>query len=438
MYTRIVQAKRDPRLLEALYRQDPQEFKKQFPSVFAQHPDSHVLQVWHERLFFQETAPADSPTLKGENVGSSRTQMAWLGRGKELLLLTALIVLGGTLLKLPHWLPIRDESLFYIRNTGLIFAGALMLYFLLNQKSSAKLWMALCAVTAGAALYVNLLPPVKESQTLLLVSLHLPILLWSLVGVAFAGSEWRTTLSRWDYLRYNGEMVIYMSIVSLGGLVLTFITILLFSLIEMNIAEWYVKTIGPYGAVAIPLVATVIIQRIAGDRFRIAPILAKLFTPLFLVMVTAYLIILVLAKKSPYTDRDFLTLFNALLFLVLALTVFSLSERRQEARSHRSDYVTFALIVLTLVLDLVALSAIGFRLGSYGLTPNRLAVLGANLAVLGHLVGIVYYYVRFMKQDQHFEKLIAWVTGYLPVYTVWSLIVILGFPLLFGFGDLNP
>ena len=87
-------------------------------------------------------------------------------------------------------------------------------------------------------------------------------------------------------------MVIYASIVILCGMGLSFLTILLFELIEMDIADWYFKTIGPYGAAAIPLVATLIIQRIAGDRFRIAPMLSKLFTPLFLGMVTIYLAII--------------------------------------------------------------------------------------------------------------------------------------------------
>ncbi len=294
------------------------------------------------------------------------------------------------------------------------------------------------AVFLCGILYSNFLPMIDNSQNILLISLHIPIVLWTLLGVAFACNQWRTSRSWWDFIRYNGEMVIYASIVILGGMVLSFLTILLFELIEMDIADWYFKTIGPYGAAAIPLVATLIIQRIAGDRFRIAPMLSKLFTPLFLGMVTIYLAIIIVAQKSPYTDRNFLMVFNILLIVVLGLTVLSLSESLREARSLWSDYMTFALIISTLVLDLVALSAIVFRLSSYGLTPNRLAVLGANLCIMGHLVGIVYYHLRFLKQPNGGQQLITWVPRYFPVYTIWSIIVIVGFPIIFGFKHMNP
>jgi len=40
------------------------------------------------------------------------------------------------------------------------------------------------------------------------------------------------------------------------------------------------------------------------------------------------------------------------------------------------------LLAVSLVIDLIALSAILFRLTSYGLTPNRLVVLGANLIII--------------------------------------------------------
>ena len=48
---------------------------------------------------------------------------------------------------------------------------------------------------------------------------------------------------------------------------------------------------------------------------------------------------------------------------------------------------------MTLAIDLIALSAILFRLTSFGMTPNRIAVLGANLIVLFHLVLILIKYI---------------------------------------------
>jgi uncharacterized membrane protein YidH (DUF202 family) len=95
--------------------------------------------------------------------------------------------------------------------------------------------------------------------------------------------------------------------------------------------------------------------------------------------------------------------------------------------------MNIGLVAITLVIDVVALAAILFRMSSEGLTPNRLAVLGANVLAFCHLAGILYHYIRFMRKDRGFEALDRWIVGYVPLYTAWSVIVVLGFPLAFHF-----
>ena len=75
--------------------------------------------------------------------------------------------------------------------------------------------------------------------------------------------------------------------------------------------------------------------------------------------------------------------FNGILLGVLAVTIFSIVESDSDEKKNISDYINFSLIVLALIIDTVALSAIVFRLSSYGITPNRLAVLGVNIPDLG-------------------------------------------------------
>ena len=68
-----------------------------------------------------------------------------------------------------------------------------------------------------------------------------------------------------------------------------------------------------------------------------------------------------------------------------------------QTRKSISDYINFALIVLALIIDTVALSAIVFRLSSYGITPNRLAVLGVNILIWANLIWIMFSYMRFLQ-----------------------------------------
>jgi hypothetical protein len=84
------------------------------------------------------------------------------------------------------------------------------------------------------------------------------------------------------------------------------------------------------------------------------------------------------------------------------------------------------------IIDLIALSAIFYRLGTFGITPNRLAVLGSNILILGNLVLIIidFYKVNFKKaMISEVELTIA---KYMPLYLIWIVIVVFAFPLIFG------
>jgi hypothetical protein len=113
--------------------------------------------------------------------------------------------------------------------------------------------------------------------------------------------------------------------------------------------------------------------------------------------------------------------------------VFTISERPSSETRIASDYIALSLVAVALAVDVIALSAIVFRLSSYGLTPNRLAVLGANLLILGNLAGILYYYFGFLRGKFDMGEVEQWVTRYLPVYTAWTAFVVFLIPLLFWF-----
>lgn len=93
--------------------------------------------------------------------------------------------------------------------------------------------------------------------------------------------------------------------------------------------------------------------------------------------------------------------------------------------------VVLALLAVTLVVDAMALAAILFRLTSMGMTPNRIAVIGANLLILAHLGWIATTLVGHWRGTLPRSALADAVGGYLPVYTLWSVVVVVLLPLLF-------
>ncbi len=103
------------------------------------------------------------------------------------------------------------------------------------------------------------------------------------------------------------------------------------------------------------------------DNF--ATILPKIFSPLFLIIMAAFLIVMIVTGNSPFMERDFLIAFDFMLALVLGLVLYVISARDIRQPANLFDYLNLALILTALVIDGVALSAIIFRLSAFGITP---------------------------------------------------------------------
>jgi len=120
---------------------------------------------------------------------------------------------------------------------------------------------------------------------------------------------------------------------------------------------------------------------------------------------------------------------------VLGLLIFTIAERNLTLLPSANDYLNIGLACAIIILDAIALSATLFRSASdvYGLTPNRIAILGINLLVFVHLTGILIHYVRFIWRAKPFEKLEDWIASYLPYYAIWAILVSIVLPIFFWY-----
>ncbi|MCB0513476.1 MAG: hypothetical protein KDC60_03500 [Bacteroidetes bacterium] len=431
MDSKIIEAMKSPKELEILYRENPDEFSKAFPSVLANHPESTILQVWQERLSFETEKKQVVPAWSLNNI----------------LFLLLLIAISGTIFKLPDYFPSIEDS-FYIRILALVFIAPHIAYFIQRTKSP-KFTISVFLIVAVSLIYLNLLPNRGDEwyqfskmygafdDALTNAELHIPLFLWLVAGVAFAGKEWKSTLARMEFLKYNGELIIYTTILVIGGSILTSITLMLLSFVEKSyeLSAWYEEYVIMYGIVAAPIIATFLLDKIIDKRLNIAPTIAKFFTPLFLITTIAYLIIMVIYQKNPFGDREYLVALNILLIVVLGLLIFTIAERNTILPPSASDYLNIGLAFATIILNIIALSASVFRTISdiYGLTPNRITILAINLLVFIHLLGILINYIRFVWKGSSFEKLESWIAGYLPYYAVWTILVSVLLPVFFWY-----
>jgi hypothetical protein len=97
------------------------------------------------------------------------------------------------------------------------------------------------------------------------------------------------------------------------------------------------------------------------------------------------------------------------------------------------DWVQLLLVVTALVVDVLALVAIGGRIFDEGVTPNRVTALGENLVLLVNLGGCGVLYAAFLRRRSSFARLWDWQVAYLYVLAGWAAVVAVAFPPLFGY-----
>jgi len=410
---KIIDYLQEPKQLETLYQENPKQFLIWFDEAVTQHPDSTILQVWQARLSY--TKPT-SPT-----------------HYKKLFFVIIASFIATILIKSPEYTPI-SENWFYSRFPSLIMIGALILYFMHFFVASLQQKQMVIGVFLSLIIVIALLPSENTSDSTVMSLIHLPLVLFSLLGISYMAEEWRSAEARLRYIRYLGDTMIYTVLILIGGIILTSITLGLFKGINLSIESWYMSYIIPLGLVAAPLVATFLYDEILGRESKLATLIANTFAPLFLVTVIGYLLTMLVLQKNPYMERDFLIIFNGLLLIVWGISVFSLSERVVKVHSSKlSDFISIALILTTLVINIIALSAILFRLVEYGITVNRIVVIGANILIFIHLSLILNSYLKFIKQQITGDSLIQVIGSYLPIYTAWSMFVVVVLPVVSGF-----
>jgi len=304
-------------------------------------------------------------------------------------------------------------------------------YFLYRSKPEKKILYSIISLIAISIIYMNLLPK-ENTDSIMLSYMHLPVFLWVLMGFSFTGNEFGSVKARLSFLKFNGEFLIIYATMAISGMMLTGLTLQLFSVAGFDISEFYFENIVLFGAAALSVVASYLVTTNMKLAKSIAPYIAKIFSPLILITLVTYLIVVAASRKNPFLDRNFLLVFNGILISILAISIFSITESTKDAKKSISDYVNFILIAVALVMNAIALSAIVFRLASYGITPNRIAVVGLNILIFGNLIWIISSYAGFIRNEKGSSAIQNAVTKYLPAYGIWAAFVTFAFPIIFS------
>jgi hypothetical protein len=326
----------------------------------------------------------------------------------------------------------QEEPGWFTRNLGLFVLPFLAAFFARRRQLDVRGWLLTAAPFALAALVVNLYPWDADSSTEALVALHLPVVLWFVVAYPYMGGTLRSHERRMDFVRFTGEWFIYYVLIALGGGVLMGLTAAILEPTGVDVErifEWVIPS-GAAGAVVVAAWLVESKQRVVENM---APVLTMLFTPLFAVMLAGAAVVYAATGLGDAFDRDLVSVFDALLVVVLALVLYGMSAREPSATPDWMDRIQLVAVVGALVLDVMVLGAMIARIGDLGFTPNRTAALGLNLVLLVNLVGAAWLSARFLTGRTRLHRLERWQTTYLPVFALWAAAVVVALPPVFGF-----
>ena len=401
------------RALENLYRQNKNLFHTAFNTVYPDVQGSPAAQFWHERLNYQ------------------RDDFS-LGNRADIIFIVVCSLFAGCIANLPNFFILIPDN-FFQKNIGFVVFPVLMVYFSKKHGLVIKnIIIPLIAVLLSVC-FINLFPAVDDSDTFILACIHLPIFLWAVLGYVFIGGDMKDQFGKTDFLRWNGNVLVMTTILLLSGVLFSGITVGLFSLLGFDIIEFYMEHIAIWGLAAIPVVASYLVQHHPQLVNNISPVIARIFTPIVFFTLLIFLGAMIFSKESIYHDRNFLIMFNVLLVGVMAIILFSITEANKQADQKINFWFLFGVASLTIILNGIALSSIVFRLAEFGITPNRIAVLGANILIFINLLFVAKTLFLIIKGRNELQKAEQAIALFMPLCGIWAAFVLFILPFLFGF-----
>ena len=211
--------------------------------------------------------------------------------GSETALVAALALAAAVAIKIPALFGQQfdfDDGGFYARNFSLLVLPLLTGYLLHKRGPRIAVGVTVAVMFVIGAVFANAFPFLPGGATEFLTAIHLPIALWLAVGLAHVGDRWRSTPGRMEFVRFSGESLICYVLFALGGGVLVLLTTNLFEAVGVGVDDFQERWLLPCGAAGAVIVAGGLAEGRRGLIEHLAPLLARVFTPLFTAVLLAY------------------------------------------------------------------------------------------------------------------------------------------------------
>jgi hypothetical protein len=338
---------------------------------------------------------------------------------KTLLILLAIQVVISQLPTLFGFPPSDANLPYYALFMSFLVFPPLAILLGSGQRAALTRFMIGLALLALYLIFSVILRISPTSQSFALSALHLPLLCLLLLSPLKPRNTWP------QHLQDLCEAALLTFLLFCAVMVLMMLSLFLFEAIGMDLEVFVSSFVLTAVFPALPLLAFFLLGTRKLGIGTLLRLLAKLFLPLFTLMMAVFLFAMLVGRGNFTEDRTLLLGIDLLLALVLLMILLAANFWEQEHLSSWYKPLIILASLLALAIDLAALLAIAERFVSYGITPNRLAVLSENLLLGANLCTLAIVMLRG-KSIARMQSI------FFALYGVWFLVVVVLFPLLFG------
>ena len=169
--------------------------------------------------------------------------------------------------------------------------------------------------------------------------------------------------------------------------------------------------------------------------------LSRILMPFSLLFIFILLLLLLMPNIRPYDNRVAFILYNIML-TVIVLNMFFVRADYKSSIFTKALYIVLPIVAI--LFDILVLTSSLYRLTEYGITPNKITLIGTNLVMLGNLVFITFFNIKsilniFKNNNEDIRDIKNITIGdsksvfYIYVYVAWAFIVCFIMPLFYIF-----
>lgn len=167
--------------------------------------------------------------------------------------------------------------------------------------------------------------------------------------------------------------------------------------------------------------------------------LSRILMPFSLLFIFILLILLLMPDIRPYDNRASFILYN----IMLAIIVLNMFFIRIDYKSNIFTKAVYLILpIIAIIFDVLVLTSSLYRLIEYGISPNKITLIGTNLVMLGNLIFITFFNIKsiliiFKKSDDipNIKEITIGDTKsvfYIYLYGIWAFIACFIIPVLFS------